>query len=174
MKPKLILMLAAALALSPATAVESAYNQGVMAYREKDYATARQQWSRAVEEHVRAAHNNLGYLLFFGLGGPAEPERAVGLWTIAARQGDREAQWHLASAYEEGKGVDRDLAAAYAWYRCAQAGFGKTPLEPGDEEIVADANTAIARLVGLLSPDDVRTAELLARQHIAAFPYSPE
>lgn len=152
---------------------EPEYNQGVESFRVRDYSMARVHWEVATAQNVRAAYNNLGYLLYFGLGGTAEPERAVALWTVAAKNGDREAQWHLALAFEEGKGVRGDLMTAYAWYRCADTNFAAAPLlDRADEEAVTDVKAAITRLVAKLSIDQVRDSELLARRYIDAFPYS--
>lgn len=170
---KIIFAALALLAGCATTLSETEYNQGVISFREKDYSNARLHWTRATAENVRAAYNNLGYLLYFGLGGATEPEKAVSLWTIAARNGDREAQWHLALAFEEGKGVSRDLVTAYAWYRCADVNFAAAPLaDQADAEIVKDTKAAIARTVAKLSLEQVREAELLARKYIEAFPYS--
>ena len=155
------------------TSPEQEYNQGVESFRARDYSSARVHWEVATAQNVRAAYNNLGYLLYFGLGGITEPERAVSLWTVAAKNGDREAQWHLALAFEEGTGVSRDLVTAYAWYRCADANFAAAPLiDQADEETVTDIKAAITRLVAKLSIDQVRDSELLARKYIDAFPYS--
>jgi TPR repeat protein len=155
------------------TSNETEYNRGVESFRARDYSNARFHWAAATEQNVRAAYNNLGYLLYFGLGGTAEPERAVSLWTVAAKNGDREAQWHLALAFEEGKGVSRDLVTAYAWYRCADANFAAAPLvDQADAEAVKDMRAAITRLVAKLSVDQVREAEILATKYIDAFPYS--
>jgi TPR repeat protein len=157
------------------TSQEAEYNQGVNSFRAEDYACARLHWTRASQENVRAAYNNLGYLLYFGLGGAAEPERAVSLWAIAARNGDREAQSHLAFAFEEGKGVSRDLVTAYAWYRCAEANFSASPLvDKADAELVRDTRAAIARIVEKLSIAQVQEAEVLAQKYIQAFPFSSQ
>lgn len=155
------------------TSYESEYNKGVESFRARDYPNARLHWAAATQQNVRAAYNNLGYLLYFGLGGIPEPERAVSLWAVAAKNGDREAQWHLAVAFEEGKGASRDLVTAYAWYRCADTNFSAAPLvDQADAEAVKDIRTAIARLVADLSVDQLRAAEMLARKYIDAFPYS--
>jgi len=169
-----ILFLVLVLATGHAAASNgSEYNLGVESFRAKDYSTARVHWQIAVTQNVRAAHNNLGYLLYHGLGGTPEPERAVSLWTVAAKNGDREAQWHLALAFEEGKGVSRDLVSAYAWYRCAGANFAAAPLiDQADEESANDVKNAIIRLVEKLSIDQVRDSEILARKYICAFSYS--
>lgn len=149
------------------------YNLGVKAYVAEDYAAARVHWTRATEARILPAFNNLGYLLFFGMGGPEEPERAVALWTIAARHGHREAQWHLAAAYEEGKGVVHEPVAAYAWYRSTAAAFAAAPLADGaNTEILDDTRASIDRLKAELSAAQLREAELLAQQYIAAYPYS--
>ena len=173
------LLLLAALSLSAGVVLpaesESAYNQGVHAYQAKDYAKARVHWARAVEQNVRPAYNNLGYLLFYGLGGAEDAERAVSLWTTGARRGEREAQWHLAHALEDGKGVARDIGAAYAWYRCADVNFASTPPEDDADTIaMRDIKAPIARLIATMSPEQLRDSEIRARQLIAASPYVDE
>jgi TPR repeat protein len=112
-------------------APDTAYNLGVDAYRVKDYTSARQHWAKAVEEGENFALNNLGFLLYEGLGGPPDQARAVELWSMAARRGNNESQWHLAQAFEKGKGVAQSLVDAYAWYRCAANNFaGSAPCRP--------------------------------------------
>jgi len=149
------------------------YSRGVESFQKKDYVCARLHWGRASQANVRATYNNLGYLLYFGLGGAVEPERAVSLWTVAARNGDRESQWHLALAFEEGKGVRRDLLTAYAWYRCADANFSAAPLlDQEDAQAAQDAKASIARVIAKLPAEQVEQAEVLARTYIQAFPFS--
>jgi TPR repeat protein len=99
MKTKILLVVLALLTGCATTSNESEYNQGVESFRAKDYSNARLHWQEAAAQNVRAAHNNLGYLLYYGLGGIPEPERAVSLWTIAAKNGDRKRNgtWHLPS-----------------------------------------------------------------------------
>lgn len=173
MKIKILLVMLALLTGCATTSNESEYNRGVESFRAKDYSNARTHWQAAATQNVRAAYNNLGYLLYYGLGGTLEPERAVSLWTIAAKNGDREAQWHLALAFEEGKGVTRDLVSAYAWYRCADVNFAVAPLiDNADVETVKDVKNAIARLVAKLSIDQIRDSEVLARKYVNAYPYS--
>ncbi|WP_170298725.1 tetratricopeptide repeat protein [Massilia eburnea] len=170
---KILLVVLALLTGSAAMSNESEYNQGVESFRAKDYSNARVHWQAAVTQNVRAAHNNLGYLFYYGLGGAPDQERAVELWTIAAKNGDREAQWHLAVAFEEGNGMNQDLVSAYAWYRCADANFAAAPLiDQADAETVKDVKSAIVRLVAKLSIDQVRDSEGLARKYIEAYPYS--
>lgn len=153
---------------------ESDYNLGVRAFQRKDYADARIHWEKAVHDRVRAAHNNLGYLLYYGMGGAVDPKRATALWTVAARNGERESQWHLAVAYEEGKGVNTDLVAAYAWYRCAVANFADAPADEDDEVAATNARAAIARIIPKLSIEQLAAGEKLARDYVEQYPASPE
>jgi TPR repeat protein len=155
-------------------APDTAYNLGVDAYRVKDYTSARQHWAKAVEEGENFALNNLGFLLYEGLGGPPDQARAVELWSMAARRGNNESQWHLAQAFEKGKGVAQSLVDAYAWYRCAANNFAGAEEEDDDRTIAADARTSVLRLLGALPPDQLAAAEQLARDYIAKYPTKPE
>ncbi len=82
----------------------SSYDKGTYAFEDKDYAEARRQWASSVNEGEVLALNSLGYLLYYGMGGPAEPEKAVALLKRGAEAGHAEAQWHLGNAFEDGKG----------------------------------------------------------------------
>jgi len=148
---------------------ESEYNLGVQAYRMKDYASARRHWAKAiVEEHERAAKNNLGYLLYYGLGGETDINQAISLWTKAAESGDRESQWHLGQASEDGKGVEQSFIKAYAWYRCASTG-SPPAIDEMDIQIARDASRSLARLLPELSLAELEAAEKLARLYIANY-----
>lgn len=153
-----------------AAATGSAYNLGVQAYRIKDYASARQYWARAIDEHEIKAYNNLGYLLYYGLGGPQEVARAVSLWTEAAQAGERESQWHLGTVFETGKGRPKDLVEAYAWYRCAAEAVGD---EEADDEIAAsiaqDAKLSLNKLLPKLSSTDLAAGVEKATQYIGKY-----
>lgn len=149
---------------------QTAYNMGVQAFRIHDYRSARQHWDAAVAQHDIHAYNNLGYLLYRGLGGAADVPRAIALWTDAAQAGEAESQWHLGQAYEDGKGVERSVTQAYAWYRCAAASaLGKTAPQDLDEQIAASANRSLTRLLPKLTPAEFQAGEALAQAHIAAY-----
>ena len=157
MRSKLVLAALLVLSAHSASPSDAEYDQGVASFREQRYADARLHWKRATEQNVRAAYNNLAYLLDYGLGGNAEPRRAVSLWSIAAANGDREAQWHIARAYEKGKGVASDVVIAYAWYRCAESNFARAPLvDQQDTETVSDTTAAIVRISSKLSSEQLR------------------
>jgi hypothetical protein len=93
---------------------------------------------------------------------------------MAARRGNNESQWHLAQAFEKGKGVAQSLVDAYAWYRCAANNFAGAEEEDDDRTIAADARTSVLRLLGALPPDQLAAAEQLARDYIAKYPTKPE
>jgi TPR repeat protein len=150
---------------------ESEYNLGVAAYRMKDYASARQHWTKAIKEDGdTTARNNLGYLLYYGLGGDADKARAISLWTQAAQTGDRESQWHLGQAFEDGKALEQSFIKAYAWYRCAAEGVKSASVsEDLDATIAQDASKSLIQLLPKLSPGEFESAEKLAKLYIANY-----
>lgn len=142
------------------------YNRGVEAFRTKDYATARLHWGKLATKSNADASNNLGFLLYYGMGGEADPVRAVALWRDAAELGQRESQWHLAHAYEEGKGVMANVVEAYAWYRCVDAAYRlKPPVDGEDGEIRRDTGEAVARLFSRMAAKHRDAAERLAKAY---------
>lgn len=155
----------------PAVAAESAYNLGVQAYRAKDYAGAREQWSLAAREGETSALNNLGYLLYQGLGGGTDQAGAVVLWRHAAMRGHAEAQWHLGAAFEQGAGVDASLLEAYAWYRCALANNDTSADADADaaQEIARDAGKSLSALMARLPTEQFSAAEQRAREYIEKY-----
>jgi len=48
-------------------------------------------------------------------------QTAIARWQAFAQQGDADSAYHLAQAYDTGRGVPRDLARAQYWYRTAAA-----------------------------------------------------
>jgi hypothetical protein len=124
----------------------------------------------ALAKGETSAMNNLGYLLFEGLGGPTDVEQALALWRRAAKLGHSEAQWHLGEAYERGKGVQPSFTEAYAWYRCAMASAQAAPSSDATEtEIFKDAGKSLAKLLEKLAPEQFAAAELLAKQYVASY-----
>jgi len=174
MTPRLLLFVAAVLGLlaaAAAVAQESSYNQGVEAYRAKNYAQARLHWAQAVDEGEVRALNNLGYLLYYGLGGEADPRRAVSLWKKGALAGHSEAQWHLGRAFEDGKAATKNRVRAYAWYRCAlasaQAAAKRDP--EVESEIARDVEASLAALVEQLSPRELEDGARLAQEFLKMY-----
>lgn len=114
------------------------FNLGVMYFTgqgvKRDYQTALYWMTQAAEQGHVNAQFNLGTLYYNGLG--MQPEwmsywplalinrgsnlREAERWYLEAAANDHgEAQYYLATMYESGYGVERDLVAAYVWARLA-------------------------------------------------------
>jgi len=149
---------------------DSEYNLGVHAYQGKNYEEARVHWERAVVSGVVLAENNLGYLLYFGLGGPKDRKRGFALWTKAASEGNSESQWHLGSVYEAGGVVPQSNVKAFAWYRCALATAENREQKDETERLIAnDARRSLEKLLSKLSPEEFGSAQSLANEYIARY-----
>lgn len=150
----------------PAMAEKSSYNKGVDAWRAKDYVEARRQWERSLAEGgPDEALNNLAFLLYHGLGGEAQPAKAVELWRKGAVLGVSEAQWHLGHAYEAGRGVDHSAVRAYAWYACAVAtASARERADATEREIARSASDSLQKIRDTLSDDERKQARHLAAE----------
>ncbi len=159
-------------AAAPSSPGGSAYNQGVAAYQAQDYAQAYAHWSEAAKDGDLNGINNLAYLINYGLGTAAEPHKAVALWQIAAQQGHSESQWHLGNAYADGQGVERDLATAYAWYKCAvetATRRARQSPEMPESKIADDARHSLAHLTDQLNGNELELGQALAAEYIDQF-----
>jgi hypothetical protein len=159
-------------ACAAAPATETPYNQGVAAYKVKDYREAMVQWSIAAESGNIDAMNNLAFLMFNGFGAEARRQQAIELWRFAASKGQSESQWHLGNAYAEGSGVEQDLVSAYAWYRCSIESAERRSRESGDkteDEIAQDARKSLVEITDKLSGGDLERGRQLAAQYIAQY-----
>ena len=91
---------------------ECRYYTGTRLYREGDYVGARLNWEfvlasedddREVQKLRTDVRNNLGYLLYMGMGIKANRTRAIELWETAARNGQAESSYHLCHALGDAK-----------------------------------------------------------------------
>jgi len=171
LKSILSVLLSVAVVAASAEPTESSYNKGVAAWRVKDYAEARKQWAASLAEGgPDEAFNNLGYLLFYGLGGDADQEKAVELWRKDAILSVSEAQVHLGRAYATGKGVARDAPLAYAWYQCAIATSSRLSAADSTEaEIQASAEAARDELLGSLSEAERAEGDRIAKELVSKY-----
>jgi TPR repeat protein len=78
------------------------YNAGAKAYRAEAYPKARRLWRHAAELGDHEAASNLGFLLYYGLGGVTDSAEAAAYWRRAMAQGDAEAHRHVAQAILDG------------------------------------------------------------------------
>jgi tetratricopeptide (TPR) repeat protein len=149
------------------------YNKGVEAYIAQDYTQALAHWQKAIaRQESPSAYNNAGYLLYYGLGTSANPTEAVTLWQQVAKQGHGEAQWHLAIAYSEGKGVPKNLVEAYAWHLCAIANAKNRPEGPeagGGAEIAQSAQATLGKLLPQLSKAEAAQGKQLGDRYIEQY-----
>ena len=95
---------------------------GFHAYRDGDFAAARQHWGRLAAAGDPTAQFMLGYLAEAGLGAPWSARAAAAWYRTAADAGHAEAAWRLGRLYEAGLGVAPDDAEARRWYRMAADG----------------------------------------------------
>lgn len=122
------LALAALLAAPPSAggaeeADRDAYEAGLAAALDGDFAAAFQAFSAAAEAGLDLAQYNLGILYFTGRGVARDPAQAFRWTEAAALQGHLAAQANLASLYLEGDGVERDAGRGVAWLvRAGRAG----------------------------------------------------
>lgn len=156
-----------------ADSVETTYNQGVEAYRAKDYAKAFAHWTHAAAYGEVNALNNLGFLLYNGHGVETNHAAAIKLWRTASFAGHAESQWHLAAAYESGVGVEQDPAKAYAWYRCSIVSAGREIQADQEDDaasiVLDDARKSIGKLAPTLSEAELKRAEALATEYTSRY-----
>ena len=81
-------------------------------------------------------------------------EEAARNYRAAAEQGFGRAQLNLGYLYYQGKGVGRDLAEAWAWFRAAES------------RNVPEAPDARSRVEADMSPDEAARARKLAKDRI--------
>jgi TPR repeat protein len=93
--------------------------QGRAAYRQGDYATALEVWSRRAGLDDPQAQRGLGEMYRRGYGVEQNDAEAVKWYRKAAEQLYPEAQNDLGEMYLEGRGVPRDDAQAYKWFTLA-------------------------------------------------------
>jgi len=100
---------------------------------------------RALDRLTRAeaggnaeAANLLGVLYAFGSNAaPVDEARAVTLWKKAAKAGVPDAQFNLAAAFANGRGVDTDPGQAARWYVKAAYAYLDIGYRPGAERAVS-------------------------------------
>jgi uncharacterized protein len=114
--------------------VNSFYNDGVDAYKRKDYKEAVKWYTKAAEQGDAEAQSNLGVMYQNGQGVPQDYKEAVKWYTKATEQGFAQAQSNLTDAqfslgamYQNGQGVPQNYKEAIKWYRIsAEQGNAET------------------------------------------------
>jgi len=121
----------AALAMAFAAAA-GPLDEGVTAYRAKDYAKALELWRPLAEKGDATAQYQIATLYAEGKGVEQNDAMAASWYQKAAEQGHADAQYNLAVSYAEGLGVKQDDAAAVKWFRrAAEQGMAYAQLNLG-------------------------------------------
>ena len=92
---------------------------GIAAYREKEYNKAAELWQPLAEKGEAAAQYYLGTLFAEGKGVERNDATAFKWFERAANQGNADAQYNVGASYAEGTGVAKSYADAAKWFRRA-------------------------------------------------------
>lgn len=93
-----------------------AFERGMNALLQGDFAEAYCQWKPLAQHGYAEAQYNLGWLHANGNGVNVDMRKAFYWWTAAASQGHADAQFALGLSYLAGEGVKRDLETASRWF----------------------------------------------------------
>lgn len=141
------------------TVVQSSLAPGEEALRNRDYASARDFFEQQYQLGNFEAGFRLAELHAEGLGGPADPAKALALYQELARAGEVRAEYQLGVCYEFGQGTPIDYATAANWYQFA-ARHGSLP--------AVFSLGALHAKDRILPPDDIEgLALLLEAEHRA-------
>lgn len=106
------------------------FNDGLKAFRTKDYEAAASYWKPLAEAGDPRAQTNLGLLYSRGIGVPKDGAEALAWFEKAAEQGYATAEFNLATLFAKGIGVDKDQTVASTWYlQAAQHGHVRAQYE---------------------------------------------
>lgn len=97
----------------------AAFQAGLVAYRNGDFAAARRHWEPVGDAGHAEAQYLLGFMQQNGLDQPWSNARAASWYRRAANQGHPEAQMALGDLYLRGMGVELDPRVGAAWYASA-------------------------------------------------------
>jgi TPR repeat protein len=98
---------------------QTALEQGLAAYKQRDFATALRQFRIAAEAGDPTAMFSLGFMYLQGEGVPQDPKEAAHWLSLAAERGVAPAQHSLALLYYEGRGVEKNSAVAANYFESA-------------------------------------------------------
>jgi uncharacterized protein len=113
-------------------AIAGDFEDGMEAYRDKDYGKARFLWLPLAESGHTFAMNNVGMMFKKGNGVPQDYKKAVKYFKQSSDQGFSLASYNLAAMYQSGKGVKKNRKTAFKWMRkAADKRFGKAQIKVG-------------------------------------------
>jgi uncharacterized protein len=113
-------------------AVAGDFEDGMEAYRAKDYGKARVLWLPLAQSGHTFAMNNVGMMYKKGNGVPRDLKKAVKYFKQSSDQGFSLASYNLAAMYQSGKGVKKNRKTAFKWMsKAAAKRFGKAQIKIG-------------------------------------------
>jgi hypothetical protein len=116
---KLLAVATVAVALDALAAAAGALDDGMAAYREKDYAKAVEAWKPLAEKGDVDAQYYFGTLFAEGKGVEQSDSTAFMWFERAAKGGNADAQYNVGASYAAGTGVAKSYADAAKWFRRA-------------------------------------------------------
>ena len=119
MKTLLIRSLLAFSLLTSCPITHAGFDEGLAAYKKRNFATALKEWRPLAEQGNSDAQYNLGLMYTKGQGVPQDFKEAVRWYRLAADQGVASAQYNLGLMYANGQGVPQDFKGAAYWYLLA-------------------------------------------------------
>jgi TPR repeat protein len=125
--------------------------EGLDAYKNKDYETALKLFLPLADDGNTRAQYTLGVMYEGGQGVPQDYKETIKWWKLAAEQEYAVAQVHLGLNYSIGRGVPQDIVLAHMWCNLASSN--------GDE-----LGTTIRNLlVKEMTPSQIEKAQEMAR-----------
>ena len=98
---------------------------GFIAYSQRDYLTALQEFRPLAEKGDSIAQYRIGFMHYYGQGVPQDYSKAVQWYEMAAENDNAEAIYSVARMYNAGLGVPQDYLVASEWFkRAAEMGHG--------------------------------------------------
>lgn len=95
------------------------YDLGIEYFNSQNYEKAIECYSKAAEQGLPEAQNELGNMYYFGLGVERDFSKALNYYRNAAKAGYVNAQYSLGNCYLLGDGIDRDNKEAIKWIKKA-------------------------------------------------------
>jgi len=125
-------ILAAVLVFLSFSAWASEYEDGMSAYKKKDFSTAVKKFKSATNKGHAEAQYNLALMYDTGEGVAQNYSEAVRLYKLAAEQGLASAQFNLGLMYKDGIGVTQNHIESIKWFKLSAArGYGQAQTNLG-------------------------------------------
>ncbi len=144
--------IAAVLLVTLVGPVRAGFDEGLVAYKQGDYATALKEWRPLAGRGDADAQAKLGFIYHIGLGVQQDYAKAVKWYRKAAEQGNVNAQTSLGIMYLNGYGATQDYVQAHFWSNLAAS---------QDNDAARKYLDVIAKL---MTPADISKAQSMARE----------